>query len=147
MVGSEGNSDITEGGGTGIRIFKGTAQVQTSQGDQLTLKENEGLKVDRSGKAGRTLALPGAPTAMAPPAQAQLPYAKPPGATTKLTWNSVPGVETYRVAMDYNVTQANLLLSAALDAPGLKDTNHELRGLDPGKYFWRVAGVNKEGFA
>jgi hypothetical protein len=146
MVGSEGNIDIAEGGETGIRIFKGTAQVQTSQGDRLTLKENEGLKVDKSGKAGRTLALPGAPSTVAPPAQAQLPYTKPPGATTKLTWNAVPGGETYRVAMDYNVTQANLLLSAALDAPGLTDTNHELRGLDPGKYFWRVAGVNKEGF-
>ena len=58
----------------------------------------------------------------------------------------MPGVETYRVAMDYNVTQANLLLSAALDAPGLTEPNHDLVGLDPGKYFWRVAGVNKEGF-
>jgi hypothetical protein len=48
--------------------------------------------------------------------------------------------------MDYNVTQANLLLSAALDAPGLTSTSHELAGLDPGKYFWRVAGVNREGF-
>jgi hypothetical protein len=145
-VGTEGNIDIAEGGDTGIRIFKGTAQVQTSQGDQLTLKENEGLKVDRLGKAGRTLALPRAPETMAPPAQAQLPYTKPPGATTHLTWSSVPDVETYRVAMDYNVVQANLLLSAALDAPGLRDTNHELKGLDPGKYFWRVAAVNREGF-
>ena len=146
MVGAEGNIDITESGDTGIRIFKGTAQVQTSQGDQLTLNENEGVKVDKSGKAGRTLALPGAPTATAPPAQAELPYTKPPGATAKLVWNPAPGSDSYRVAMDYNVTQANLLLSAALDAPGLTDTNHELKGLDPGKYFWRVAGVNKEGF-
>ncbi len=145
-VGTEGNIDITEGGDTGIRIFKGTAQVQTSQGDQLTLKENEGLKVDRTGKAGRTLALPGAPQTVAPPAQAQLPYTKPPGATANLAWSAVPEVETYRVAMDYNVTQANLLLSAALDAPGLTGTSHELKGLDPGKYFWRVAAVNKEGF-
>jgi hypothetical protein len=145
-VGTEGNIDITEGGDTGIRIFKGTAQVQTSQGDQLTLKENEGLKVDRTGKAGRTLALPAAPRAVAPAAQAQLPYRKPPGATANLEWSAVPEVETYRVAMDYNVTQANLLLSAALDAPGLTSTSHELAGLDPGKYFWRVAGVNKEGF-
>ncbi len=146
MVGAEGNIDITEAGDTGIRIFKGTAQVQTSQGDRLTLKENEGLKVDKAGKAGKTLALPGVPLAVAPPASAELPYTKPPGATAKLTWSPVPGSESYRVAMDYNVTQANLLLSAALDAPGLTETNHELKGLDPGKYFWRVAGVNKEGF-
>lgn len=146
MVGSEGNIDINETGDTGIRIFKGTAQVQTSQGDQLTLNENEGLRVDKLGKAGSKLALPGTPSTFAPPAQAQLPYTKPPGATAKLGWNPVADSDTYRVAMDYNVTQANLLLSAALDAPGLKDTGHELRGLDPGKYFWRVAAVNKEGF-
>ncbi len=146
MVGAEGNIDITEGGDTGIRIFRGSAQVQTSQGDQLTLKENEGLKVDKGGKAGKTLVLPGAPLAVAPPAQAEVPYTKPPGATAKLAWSPVPGGESYRVAMDYNVAQANLLLSAALDAPGLTDTSHELKGLDPGKYFWRVAGVNREGF-
>jgi hypothetical protein len=146
MVGSEGNIDINEGGDTGIRIFKGQAQVQTSQGDKLTLSENEGLRVDKTGKAGGKLALPGAPNAVAPPSQAELPYAKPPGATTTLTWKGVSGGDTYRVAMDYNVAQANLLLSAALDAPGLKETEHELRGLDPGKYFWRVAAVNKEGF-
>jgi len=146
MVGSEGNIDINEGGDTGIRIFKGTAQVQTSQGDKMTLSENEGLRVDKLGKAGSKLALPGAPSTFAPPAQAQLPYTKPPGATAKLGWNPVAGSDTYRVAMDYNVAQANLLLSAALDAPGLKETGHELRGLDPGKYFWRVAAVNKEGF-
>lgn len=145
-VGAEGNIDITEGGDTGIRIFKGSAQVQTSHGDRLTLGENEGLKVDKAGKAGTKLVLPGVPTAVAPPAQAQLPFTKPPVATAKLAWEPVPGGETYRVAMDYNVTQANLLLSAALDAPGLTQTNHELSGLDPGKYFWRVAGVNKEGF-
>src|SRR5262249_5035074 len=146
MVGSEGNIDIGEGGDTGVRIVKGQAQVPTSQGDKLTLTENEGLRVDKSGKASSKLALPGAPSAVAPPSQAQLPYAKPPAPTTTLAWNGVGAADTYRVAMDYNVTQANLLLSAALDAPGLKDTAHELKGLDPGKYFWRVAAVNKEGF-
>jgi hypothetical protein len=146
MVGSEGNIDINEGGDTGIRIFKGQAQVQTSQGDKLTLGENEGLRVDKAGHAGTKLALPGAPSAVAPPAQATLPYTKPPAATTTLTWHGVSGGDTYRVSMDYNVNQANLLLSAALDAPGLKETAHELQGLDPGKYFWRVAAVNREGF-
>lgn len=55
------------------------------------------------------------------------------------------GAQTYRVAMDYHVHQANLLLSAALDQPGIAATAHELQGLDAGSYFWRVAGVSKEG--
>ena len=29
--------------------------------------------------------------------------------------------------------------------PGITATAHELQGLDPGSYFWRVAGVSKEG--
>ncbi len=52
---------------------------------------------------------------------------------------------TYRVAMDYNVTQANLLLSAALDEPGLTTTSHDIKGLNLGRYFWRVSAVNKDG--
>jgi hypothetical protein len=52
---------------------------------------------------------------------------------------------TYRVSMDYNVTQANLLLSAALDEPGVAGTSHDLKGLNVGRYFWRVSAVNKDG--
>jgi hypothetical protein len=32
-----------------------------------------------------------------------------------------------------------------VDRKGIKDTQQELRGLDVGKYYWRVAAVNKEG--
>ena len=47
--------------------------------------------------------------------------------------------------MDYNVTQANLLLSAALDEPAVAGTSHDLKGLSLGRYFWRVSAVNKDG--
>ena len=69
----------------------------------------------------------------------------PPEASAKLSWNAVKNGVTYRVAMDYNVTQANLLLSAALDEPGIASTSHDIKGLNVGRYFWRVSAVNKDG--
>jgi hypothetical protein len=143
--GSEGQISVLEGGQTGIKIFKGTAQVATSAGEQIVLKENEAVKVDAKGKASKKSVLPPPPTPTFPLPASQLSYVKAPGTITRLEWRPVEGGATYRVALDYNVQQANLLLSAALDAPGLAEAAHNLKGLEPGKYFWRVAGVNEDG--
>jgi hypothetical protein len=61
-------------------------------------------------------------------------------------WAGAKGAATYHVAIDYNVKQAELLLSAALNEPSIEGTNHDLTGLDPGRYFWRVAGVSEDGW-
>jgi hypothetical protein len=140
-----GNIDVGEGGETGVKIFRGQAEVETTQGEKITLGENQAVQVDAAGKAGARVELPPPPTLVAPAAKAQLPRVAPPDPTARLSWNAVKNGVTYRVAMDYNVTQANLLLSAALDEPGLTTTTHDLKGLDVGRYFWRVAAVNKDG--
>jgi len=142
---STGNINVTEEGGTGVKIFRGSAQVETKQGETVNLSDNQAVLVDPRGKAGARMELPPAPTLVAPPGKAELPYVPPPQATTKLQWEAVHGADTYRVAMDYNLQQAGLLLSAALDQPGIAAITHDLQGLDPGMYFWRVAGVSKEG--
>jgi len=142
---STGNINVTEEGGTGVKIFRGSAQVETKQGETVNLGDNQAVLVDPRGKAGARMELPPAPTLVAPSAKAELPYVPPPRATTRLEWEAVRGADTYRVAMDYNLQQADLLLSAALDQPGIAATAHDLQSLDPGKYFWRVAGVSKEG--
>ncbi len=142
---STGNINVTEEGGTGVKIFRGSAQVSTKQGETVNLGDNQAVLVDPRGKAGARMELPPAPTLVAPPGKAELPYVPPPQATTKLQWEAVHGADTYRVAMDYNLQQAGLLLSAALDQPGIAATAHDLQSLDPGKYFWRVAGVSKDG--
>ena len=116
---SEGNISVEEGGDTGIKIFKGSAEVATTAGDKVTLQENEALKVDAKGKAGKKTVLPTPPQTVAPPAQSELLYKKAPDTTARLEWKPVTGGATYRVAMDYNVVQADLLLSAALDQPGI----------------------------
>ncbi len=142
---STGNINVTEEGGTGVKIFRGSAQVSTKQGETVDLGDNQAVLVDPRGKAGARIELPPTPTLVAPPGNAEMPYVPPPQATTQLQWDAVHGADTYRVAMDYNVRQADLLLSAALDQPGIAATTQDLRGLDPGRYFWRVAGVSKEG--
>ena len=142
---SSGNVNVTEDGGTGVKIFRGSAQVATRGGETVNLTDNQAVVVDPRGKAGPRIALPPTPSPTGPPAKAELRYVPPPQATTQLQWQGVQGAQTYRVVMDFNVRQADLLLSAALDRPGITATAHELQGLDPGSYFWRVAGVSKEG--
>jgi hypothetical protein len=142
---SAGNVNVTDEGGTGVKIFRGSAQVATNQGQTVDLAANQAVLVDPKGKAGPKIDLPPAPKLVSPEPRAELPYVAPPAAAATLQWEPVRGAATYRLGMDYNVQRAELLLSAALDAPGIPTTTHELTGLDAGRYFWHVAGVSKEG--
>jgi hypothetical protein len=139
-----GSIDVGDGG-TGVKVFRGQAEVETRQGQVITLNDNEAVLVDAQGEAGAKQALPPAPTLLAPEIRATLPFSAPPEATAELSWEAVVEGGTYHVALDYNVAQAELLLAATLDVPGIRETSHELRGLDPGRYFWRVAAVNEAG--
>ncbi|HSD29673.1 MAG TPA: hypothetical protein VLL75_20380 [Vicinamibacteria bacterium] len=142
---ASGNIDVAETGETGVKIFRGQAEVETLQGQKITLTENQAVQVDSGGQAGAAMELPPPPTLVSPPSKARLPFVAPPDPSAKLAWNAVRHGATYRVAMDYNVTQANLLLSAALDQAGISSTSHEIKGLNVGRYFWRVSAVNKDG--
>lgn len=142
---SVGDIDVNEEGRTGIRIFKGSAQVATASGESVTLKQNEGVFVSKGGEAGRKAALPEPPALVGPAQRAELLFVPPPALTTTLLWQVGANAKTYRIAMDINVVQANLLLSAALDKSGIEGGAYGLEGLDAGRYYWRVAGVNEEG--
>ncbi len=144
MANAAGQLDVTAAG-TGLKIFRGQAELQTALGQKVSLSENQAVRVDAAGRAGSRLALPPPPTLLAPATHAALPFVAPPGAVTTLSWTPAPGAATYRVGMDFNVTQADLLLSAALDVPGVASTSHALTGMDVGRYFWRVAGVTADG--
>jgi hypothetical protein len=142
---ASGNIDVGDAGDTGVKIFRGQAEIQTTQGQTITLSENQAVQVDAKGKAGTRVDLPPPPTLIAPAPKSRLPLVAPPEASAKLSWSAVKNGVTYRVAMDYNVTQANLLLSAALDESGVTTTSHDIKGLNLGRYFWRVSAVNKDG--
>jgi len=140
-----GNIDVGADGETGVKVYSGQAEIETQQGQRITLSENEALQVDAQGLAGEKQALPPAPKLLSPTVKAALPFASPPEASAELRWGAVVNGDTYHVALDYNVVQADLLLSATLDEPGVRGTRHELQGLDLGRYFWRVAAVNETG--
>jgi hypothetical protein len=140
-----GNIDVGEGGQTGVKIFQGQAEIETTQGQKITLSQNQAVQVDAAGRAGVTVELPPPPTLVAPAPKSRLTVALPPNPSAKLAWTEVKNGVTYHVALDYNVTQANLLMSAALEESGVRGTAHAIKGLNLGRYFWRVAAVNKDG--
>jgi len=142
---STGSIEVGDSGETGVKVYSGQAEIETTQGQTITLLENEAVQVDAQGQAGDMQALPPAPKLLAPTLKATLPFASPPEASAELAWEAVVNGDTYHVALDYNVVQAELLLSATLDEPGIRGTQHELQGLDAGRYFWRVAAVNEAG--
>ncbi len=74
-----GNIDVGEAGDTGVKIFRGQAEVETTQGQRITLSENQAVQVDAAGKAGARLELPPPPTLVAPAPKAQAAARGPPG--------------------------------------------------------------------
>jgi len=142
---STGAVDIDAGGESGFRIFEGSAEVQPNVGEAISLSANEGVIVDNVGRAGPKLALPDAPELLGPPSPSEQHFREPPEATAQLTWSPSALAASYHVGVDYNVTQDDMLLSAAMDETGITEPSHELAGLVLGDYFWRVAAVNEGG--
>jgi hypothetical protein len=56
-------------------------------------------------------------------------------------WNSVPGASGYRVVVDYSPSFARPLY----DRQGHRPTQLEMRGLEAGSYYWKVAAIDARG--
>jgi hypothetical protein len=138
---AEGRVNVAGGGASTLSLFRGSIEGQTSAGERLSLAANEGMKVDAEGRAGPKVTLPGVPTLLAPPPQADISYPNPAEATTLLAWKAVPGAVAYHVLVD---------MTASFNRPVVarkewKPLSMELRGLEVGGYFWQVAAVDKDG--
>ncbi len=81
------------------------------------------------------------PILTAPPNETEVSYPDPSRAITLLMWNGVDEAETYRVLVDFSRTFARPLI----DRQGYEGTQMELRGLETGTYYWKVAAVGSEG--
>lgn len=132
---------VAETGGSDFRLFAGTGRIETKTGQAYDLGSSEAVKVDASGKAGPKVALPAMPVPLAPPHQAEITYPNPNIATTLLAWKPVDGSSGYHVMVDYSP----YFNRPFVDRKGLRDSSVELRGLDVGKYYWRVAALDKNG--
>jgi hypothetical protein len=136
-----GNILVAEGGDTGIRIFQGAGQAETTSGQQIRLTSNEGVQVDADGTAGPKTTLPRVPILTAPPNETEVSYPDPSRAITLLMWNGVAGADAYRVMVDFSHTFARPLFDRRVS----ENTQMELRGLDTGTYYWKVAAIDEEG--
>jgi hypothetical protein len=136
-----GGIAVQESGESRIKLYTGTAKVETKTGETLRLDANTQIKVDAAGKAGPAQALPQVPVLLAPQHQAEITYQDPARATTLLLWKPVPGAVAYHVMLDYNAYFNRPLV----DRSGIAEPSVEVRGLDVGKYYWRVAAVDKDG--
>ena len=138
---TEGGIRVAQSGDSDVRVYRGTTEVQTKTGEKVQLGASQGVKVDASGKAGPRMNLPSVPALLAPPHQAEISYVDPARATTLLAWKPVAGANTYHVMLDYSAYFSRPLV----DQAGIRDSSVELRGLDTGKYYWRVAAVDPSG--
>ena len=136
-----GNIQVAQSGETGLRIFRGRGEATTRTGQKIALASNEGVKVNAAGAAGTKTVLPVVPSLTAPPHQTEVAYPDLPQAVTLLMWNSVPGASGYRVMVDYSPSVARPLY----DRHAQRATQLELRGLEAGTYYWKVAAVDASG--
>jgi hypothetical protein len=137
---TDGGIRVAQSGDSDVKIYRGSTQVVTKAGEKLTLGASEALKIDATGKAGPKQVLLDAPVLQAPPHQTEMSYPDPSRATTLLSWRSVPGAISYHVMVDYSPYFNRPLVDQVR-----KDSSVELRGLDTGKYYWRVAALDKDG--
>lgn len=137
---TDGGIRVDQSGDSDVKVYRGSTQVETKTGEKLTLGASEALKVDAAGKAGPKQVLLDAPVLQAPPHQTEISYPDPSRATTLLAWKPVFGSLSYHVMVDYSPYFNRPLVDQVR-----KDSSVELRGLDTGKYYWRVAALDKEG--
>jgi FecR protein len=136
-----GNIQVADSGATGLRIFRGQGEAQTRTGQRIALVSNQGVNVDAAGAAGPTLVLPTVPQLTAPSNGTDIAYPDLAQATTLLLWNTVPGASAYRVMVDFSPAFARPLYDRRTERP----TQMELRALEAGVYYWKVAAIRPDG--
>jgi hypothetical protein len=136
-----GNIQVAESGATGVRIFRGQGEAQTRSGQRIALVSNQGVNVDAGGAAGATVTLPSVPQLTAPSNGTDIAYPDPAQATTLLLWNGVAGAAAYRVLVDFSPSFARPLYDRRAERP----TQMELRALEAGVYYWKVAAILPDG--
>jgi hypothetical protein len=138
---TSGSIQVAEGGATGLRIFRGQGAAETRAGQRIALASNEGVRVDASGAAGPKLALPTVPQLTAPSNGTDIAYPDLTQGITLLLWSAVPEATAYRVVVDFSPSFARPLY----DRQTARSTQMELRSLDAGSYYWKVAAIGTDG--
>ena len=136
-----GAISVEQSGESDVRVYGGQVVASTKAGDTVQLTANEGVKIDQSGKAGVEVKLPASPVLLSPANQSEVAYPDPTRAITLLAWKPVPEAVSYQVLLDYSPHFNRPLV----DRGGIRNSSVEVRGLEMGKYYWRVAAVDASG--
>jgi len=126
---------VDPAGASELRQFSGSTHLETRSGAVLEVVFSQAVRVDERGRAAPKVILPPPPDLLEPPHQAKVAGTKAAGKVL-LTWKPVPGAESYRLEMD----RSAYFSGPFVDRRGLTDTSVEVRGLEHGQYYWRVAG-------
>jgi hypothetical protein len=132
---------VDQSGQTEVKVFKGTQDIRTKQGETVALATNQAVRVDPTGRAAPKVTLPAPPGLSAPQHQAEISYPDATKATTLFIWKPVAEAAFYHLVID----QTAYFNQPILDRKDVRDSSVEIRGLEPGRYYWRVAAVNKDG--
>jgi hypothetical protein len=125
---------------TGLQVLTGAMKVVGPTGDEIILKENMVAKIGSDGRLTRPRPLPAAPDLLRPAQEATFTFqSRTP--RVELQWGEVPGVDTYRILVSHDRGFRRIFAEDRV-----KGTTLELRNLRPGKYFWRVRGVDTDAF-
>lgn len=129
---------VEEGGGARLETLEGSVAVGSATDPKAPLVEvpaGQGTRVSSDGKVATPRALPEAPKVTSPVKGALGPEAR-------LDWQAVAGVASYAVEV---ARDADFLVEAkSVSAPA--NTLSWPEPLAKGKWFWRVTGVDGQGY-
>ncbi len=132
--------NVGETGESDLRLFQGSVRAETKGGQTIQLGPSEGLKVSAQGSAGPKVTLPSLPVLVAPPHQTEVVYPDP-RSNIALLWKAVPGAVSYHLMVDYSAYFNRPLV----DRRDIHESRQEIRGLELGRYYWRVSALDKDG--
>jgi|MudIll2142460700_1097286.scaffolds.fasta_scaffold37103_2 hypothetical protein len=132
---------VAESGDSDIRLFRGSSRVRTKSGETLDLKSNEALSVSSEGKAAPKVTLPATPVLLSPADDTEITHRELARAFTELSWRSVGEAASYHLMLDYST----LFNRPLYDQRGVTATSQQFRGLEEGRYYWRVAAIGRDG--
>ena len=136
-----GNISVEQSGESDVRVYEGGLIAKTKAGDTVPIAANQQMTVAPTGKAQPIVNLPEVPVLLSPANQSEVAYPDPTRAITLLAWKSAPQAAAYHVLLDYSPFFNRPLV----DRGGIKENQVEIRGLDTGKYYWKVAAVDRDG--
>ena len=138
---AQGNISVEQSGESDVRVYEGGIVAKTKAGDTVPIAANQQVTVAPTGKAQPIVNLPDVPVLLSPANQSEVAYPDPTRAITLLAWKSAPEAASYHVLLDYSPFFNRPLV----DRGGIKENQVEIRGLDTGKYYWKVAAVDRDG--